>query len=444
MNAKCYTFYSYKGGSGRTTTLLNTTKHLADVLHASKEHPILLVDADLESAGLTYFFGCKKRFTARFNYTLNAESFLNNAGMFCRDFTGKVTFGVSKERLFSTDAIAERIARLCSSATDGAEASKEKADDIKSLFKDVYIRQTTHKLMEDILSMKEKEEQHKEDIGYLNFCKSYDMNSLLRCLADIRSTESAEDALKKKREAIEAFLPADSMEDVSRFFGFEYGTIKFIGVDTRFSGIHATLENQKAAINKNIIAAECGKRGFSAVLFDSGAGVQSTAHVLNHVSDVLVYCMRPTSQFCSGTSMQLINYQQSLAAIAKANNEKAEDRGEPTGKKAVIILPTAVPYETEETKKLQSHSFSRIEDMSKLFGSFVDDTFCSYARSLKEVSLFKWRECILGVDPKSVETLSDEFRSVLQPYFEYDSMPADAKEAYRTYRLLAERLCYNS
>ena len=47
----CYTFYSYKGGSGRTTTLLNTTKHLIDKMGASPQKPILLVDSDLESAG---------------------------------------------------------------------------------------------------------------------------------------------------------------------------------------------------------------------------------------------------------------------------------------------------------------------------------------------------------------------------------------------------------
>ena len=62
----CYTFYSYKGGSGRTTTLLNTTKHLIDELGANAEKPILLVDADLESAGLTYFFNAQEKFTDLF------------------------------------------------------------------------------------------------------------------------------------------------------------------------------------------------------------------------------------------------------------------------------------------------------------------------------------------------------------------------------------------
>ena len=69
---QCYTFYSYKGGSGRSTTLLNTVKCLIKDLDADPEHPILVVDADLESAGLTYYFG----FQDKFKGTLNTGSVL--------------------------------------------------------------------------------------------------------------------------------------------------------------------------------------------------------------------------------------------------------------------------------------------------------------------------------------------------------------------------------
>lgn len=46
-------FFSYKGGSGRTTTLFNTLPYLAEKLQASAEHPIVVFDMDYRSAGIT-------------------------------------------------------------------------------------------------------------------------------------------------------------------------------------------------------------------------------------------------------------------------------------------------------------------------------------------------------------------------------------------------------
>lgn len=48
------TFFSYKGGAGRSTTCLNTMPFLAEECGASAQRPILLMDTDIESAGLTY------------------------------------------------------------------------------------------------------------------------------------------------------------------------------------------------------------------------------------------------------------------------------------------------------------------------------------------------------------------------------------------------------
>ena len=96
MKTKCFSFYSYKGGSGRTTTLVNVTKHLAQKLDASKNAPILLVDADLESAGLTYFFNCETKFSGKFNCTLHAEQFLNHPKDVVNGITGDNTFNISR------------------------------------------------------------------------------------------------------------------------------------------------------------------------------------------------------------------------------------------------------------------------------------------------------------------------------------------------------------
>lgn len=47
------TFYSYKGGTGRSVTALNTVSSLAKSIGATEEKPVILVDADVDSGGLT-------------------------------------------------------------------------------------------------------------------------------------------------------------------------------------------------------------------------------------------------------------------------------------------------------------------------------------------------------------------------------------------------------
>ena len=436
MNSKYCTFYSYKGGSGRTTTLLNTTKHLTDVLNVTKEHPILLIDADLESAGLTYFFNCSKKFTSRFSFTIHAEDFMNHPNGFFSGFIKENTFGTSKETLVSCDDIASLIAEI------------HKSIDVKRLFSGVRVRQTTYKILKTIVEAKRKIEKNENGVDITDndvyFARTYELSVLLGKLDSV-SGNNPQDVELAKREVIEEFLPADGMVDVSKFFGRPYGSVKFIGVDVAFNGSHSSISNETAMRNKSLITAECGKKGFTTILFDCGSGVQSTAHVLNHISDVIVYCMRPTLQFALGTLNQLDTYRECLAQIATIKNELAKNRGEHDDKKSVILLPTAVPYDNEDTKNLQADSFDKIGRISKMFSDFVDDTFCSYNTSLKEVALFKWREHILGVPPVKSERFGEEIPQGIELYSVYDSnMPLDARNAYSTYKLLAERICYNS
>lgn len=47
-------FFSYKGGSGRSSALVNIVPFLAEKLHADESHPIILLDMDVDSTGLTY------------------------------------------------------------------------------------------------------------------------------------------------------------------------------------------------------------------------------------------------------------------------------------------------------------------------------------------------------------------------------------------------------
>ena len=47
--------FSYKGGAGRSTLAMNIVPYLADALNATEERPLVLVDMDVDSCGITYF-----------------------------------------------------------------------------------------------------------------------------------------------------------------------------------------------------------------------------------------------------------------------------------------------------------------------------------------------------------------------------------------------------
>lgn len=56
MKVKVISFNSYKGGACRTTTCYNTLPYLAKELGATARQPIIVVDCDLDSMGLTNIF----------------------------------------------------------------------------------------------------------------------------------------------------------------------------------------------------------------------------------------------------------------------------------------------------------------------------------------------------------------------------------------------------
>ena len=64
---KTITFYSYKGGAGRSSTTLNTLPYLVESFKASADTPILVLDMDLDSAGMTYLLGLDVHFKGRYD-----------------------------------------------------------------------------------------------------------------------------------------------------------------------------------------------------------------------------------------------------------------------------------------------------------------------------------------------------------------------------------------
>ncbi len=64
---KTITFYSYKGGAGRSSTTLNTLPYLVQSMHATERNPILVLDMDLDSAGMTYLLGLGDYFKTHYD-----------------------------------------------------------------------------------------------------------------------------------------------------------------------------------------------------------------------------------------------------------------------------------------------------------------------------------------------------------------------------------------
>lgn len=76
MNTKLITFYSYKGGAGRSSTAINTLPFLVNALNATAKRPLLLLDMDLDSAGMTYLLECDTYFQSHYDvkqFLLNEE-----------------------------------------------------------------------------------------------------------------------------------------------------------------------------------------------------------------------------------------------------------------------------------------------------------------------------------------------------------------------------------
>ncbi len=57
-------FFSYKGGSGRTSLLYNTLPFIAEELGASNREPIVVLDLDIDSKGLSYLINEKSEYNA--------------------------------------------------------------------------------------------------------------------------------------------------------------------------------------------------------------------------------------------------------------------------------------------------------------------------------------------------------------------------------------------
>jgi cellulose biosynthesis protein BcsQ len=433
--AKCITFYSYKGGSGRSTTLINTVLHLKNELSATASNPLLIVDADLESAGLTYFFNCDVKFTRQFPSTIHTGKILNEGEDLLKGLSAGIIFGSEVESEYDIpDSIL--------AAYDSLIKEEKGAQRPSVVFEGAKLAEFDIDLLKRIIECHRKirEKNTTPDAG--SFEDYVETNYRIRGLYEKayriyqdcqNKTISPSERLLQLKTAILDFLPSRKLVDVSPYFGADKGVIFFLGADV---GSDESIARNGAATAITRLLRLSASGGFRAVLFDSGAGTQSTPHVLHTVSDVIVYCLRPTQQFLKGTRMQIRNYRGELKNIK-------EKRGRSTDSKPLILLPTAVPQSDEGTYKFHNDSFEAIKQLADSHPEIIDDTFSDEAFCLHEVSLFKWREHILGAPFFAGSESAADLRTLMTTYAEEKNMPEDARSAVKVYRKLAEQIATN-
>ncbi len=94
---KVISFNSYKGGACRTTTCYNTIPYLAKILGATEKRPLLIVDFDLDSMGMTKLISDDDRF----NNTYSANSLLDARNSKNRDIVDEGLDDEAGKRYFS-------------------------------------------------------------------------------------------------------------------------------------------------------------------------------------------------------------------------------------------------------------------------------------------------------------------------------------------------------
>ena len=403
QKTKLYTFYSYKGGSGRSTTTMNTVLHLIDELGADPQNPILLVDADLESSGLTFFFHQENRF-------LGGRELTN----FCAFDTGYIFSGAAEPKNYF-----DEIDLVVPSTPGFDQALAKQFSNVTELFEGVKLPLP----MWDMLAYIAQKYDDFKDVtkigGDTKILEVFDFSKFISSLRQCHNLDIPEnEKIARKCKLIREFLPTAEYTDISLYFGKPKGTVRFLGVDTRQNEERVARGVAEKGI-KDLCKA-CSRKNYKAIIFDSGAGTQSSAHIFQQLSDVIICCMRPTLQFAKGTKTAIRLYKRSYRSSAK-----------------VILLPTAVPR-NDAMGVLRQNCFQEINNIVNEAPSIIDDSFCTPENALCEVDLFKWREQILGVE--IVDPVEKDVEAVLEPYTSFATMPEDAKSAYQTYSKLAQKI----
>jgi len=290
METKTITFFSYKGGAGRSSTALNTLPYLVDALYANKDAPVLVLDMDLDSAGMTYLLDEHRYFQNEDNYSM--YEFLSG-------------------ELFPTNSASGSI--------------------------------QTH-----------------------SFYKK--------------------------------------LRPVGNRLGVEHEAVLFLGVDDIHLNRH--LENKdmggKDAIFQRLDEF-CYNNNVKAVVIDSSTGTQPSAWVSVGAANLVVMCLRVTTQFRIGT----FNY---LNMLRKDKKIKTN----------VLLLPTVVPdkdmdIEDKDQRRAAVEEIINTIKEDKLENIITD--FVNYETlGINEVERFKWREGVLYERAKTNPLTAEDEKKAVERY----------------------------
>lgn len=301
MSTKVISYFSYKGGAGRSTLAYNTIPLLArNHFRPTRENPIIVVDMDIDSCGMSYLLD------------------------------------VANEEI-KEDACVQYVLR------EGCDPGRTAS-----------IRD--HATLKKLIAVGEK-------FGYAD------------------------------NEAI-LFLPAKDIKNVDTAGNFNYGDANSPFLSSLQSFIDV-----------------CETYNVPAVIFDSAVGNQATANVANQLANVIVCCMRPTTQFVDGTA----RYLESLDS----------DSGSPLGggRKKIVLVPNVVP---QEHVVIDNHNYPdmaikririRLNDIISDRDEDDDITYNTDMLDINEfgipaVKSFMWREGQLATQAE----LNENEQLVLQRY----------------------------
>ena len=164
--------------------------------------------------------------------------------------------------------------------------------------------------------------------------------------------------------------------------------------------------NEEAAFNTFIDV--CEDFDVPLLVIDSAVGNNLTANISNRVSDVILCCMRPTTQFVNGTK----RYLESL--------EGPKDIGL---RKNIIVVPNVVPQDriTLDNAIYPDYAVSNIKNsFNSLFGGtgrrhrYCLDFLSENAFGIPAVKSFMWREDLLYI--KDADSLLPDEKLAIQRY----------------------------
>ena len=351
---KVIAFYSYKGGSGRTVVTANLVPLLVKELGATKENPILVIDMDMDSAGLTHVFKQYHRFE---------ESNWVTSNLLKKDIGNEILLGHkdTKKIFFNKD-----------------DTQKLSADIIEKL-KDTGLKDNSLKLLSEIELRESIIEGFKKKIHE-------DINLLRIKLNDAKTKD-------EMIEFIEKNLPAFGMVEIPpEILGKDIprGSVRFIG--SKQVSKDSIIEGDGIGKLEDLYL-HCERENYSAMIIDSASGRQPSANIVHNISTdkVIIYCLRLSEQFREGTNLQLEYF---------INSEKGVE-----GITDIIILPVAIPksdYKDETLRKFKENAlhylrskfnelFKKAENKEKqvnILNDFIEN-------GIPEVESFKWHERIL-------------------------------------------------